>query len=112
MQGKNILGWMATAAVCGSLLLASPALGAPGRIVKRQRHQQERIAKGIQSGQLTARETARLEGKEARLNREIRHDRRDGGGLSLHERRKIERQQDRLSRDIYRQKHDSQTRPH
>ena len=75
-------------------------------IRNRQERQQDRIAQGVQSGALTPRETARLEGREANLNRTIRRDRRIGGGLSLQERQKINRRQDRLSRDIYRQKHD------
>jgi hypothetical protein len=79
-----------------------------GRIRTRQARQQQRIAQGIESGQLTARETARLERKETRLNREIRRDRADGGGLSAQERTKINRQQNRLSRQIYREKHDRQ----
>jgi hypothetical protein len=79
-----------------------------GRIRTRQARQQQRIAEGIESGQLTPRETARLERKETRLNREIRRDRADGGGLSARERRKINRRQNQLSRQIYREKHDPQ----
>ena len=86
--------------------------GAPaGNIAKRQQRQQKRIAQGVNSGELTARETARLERQEARLNKEIARDRADGGGLSVAERRKITRQQNRESRRIYRQKHDGQTQP-
>lgn len=77
----------------------------------RQRAQQRRIAQGIRSGQLTPGETAKLERREAALNREIRRDRRDGGGLSARERAKIDRQQNRLSRQIYREKHDNQRLP-
>ena len=54
---------------------------------------------------------AKLETKEAALNKKIRHDRKTGGGLSRRERRKIDRQQDRLSRDIYREKHDADKAP-
>jgi hypothetical protein len=79
-----------------------------GGIQTRQARQQRRIAEGIESGQLTARETARLERNEARLNREIRRDRAHGGGLSARERRNINRRQNQLSRQIYREKHDPQ----
>jgi hypothetical protein len=81
-----------------------------GEIHRRQVRQQKRIGQGAQSGQLTARETARLERKEVRLNRQIRRDRADGGGLSAKERARIDRKQDRLSREIYREKHDAQHR--
>jgi hypothetical protein len=110
-MGKKTLSWMA-AAVAGSLLLASPALAGPGRIAKRKENQQQRIAQGVASGQLTAGETARLERKEAGLNREIRGMRQvNGGTLTPAERALVNHQQNRLSRDIYHQKHDGQTRP-
>lgn len=109
----NSLRRMAAAVVSGALLLASPALAGPGRIARRKENQQDRIAQGIKSGQLTAGETARLERKEAGLNREIRGMRQlNGGKLTPKERALVNHQQNRLSRDIYRQKHDGQTQPH
>lgn len=94
-----------------ALLLFAAAPAGAGVIHNRQERQQQRIARGVESGQLTARETARLEGREAHLNREI-HDMRsaNGGSLTPGERALVERQQNRLSRSIYRQKHDAQTR--
>jgi len=81
-------------------------------INKRQENQQDRIAKGIDDGQLTPREAARLEGQEARINREERRYRRSGDGLSLRERAKLEKDLNRESHRIYRQKHDGQTQKH
>jgi hypothetical protein len=79
-------------------------------IKARQENQQDRIAQGVKSGELTAGETANLEGKEARLNREIRRDRRaNGGNLTNKEKAKINRQQNKLSRQIYRDKHNGHT---
>ena len=76
------------------------------QINQRRENQQDRIASGIRSGSLTPRETAHLEGREAHLNREIRHDRfHDDGHLTTHERSQINRQQNGLSRAIYRDKH-------
>jgi hypothetical protein len=77
-------------------------------IARRRENQQDRIAQGVASGELNARETARLENREANLNKTIRADRKSGGGLSAQERRQINRRQNALSRDIYRQKHDAQ----
>src|SRR5579859_3593543 len=83
-----------------------------GRIQQRKENQQERIGQGVGSGQLTAGETANLEHKEAKLNREVRNDRRaNGGALTPPERRQVNRQQDRLSRNIYRDKHNGATQP-
>jgi len=73
---------------------------------KRAENQQDRIAQGVKSGQLTAGETANLEGKEAKINREVRNDRAGNGGkLTQAQRQKVNRQQNKLSRQIYRDKH-------
>jgi hypothetical protein len=73
---------------------------------KRQENQQDRIAQGVNSGQLTPHETANIERREGRINREIARDReKNGGTLTNKERRRINRQQNRLSRRIYRDKH-------
>jgi len=74
----------------------------------RQENQQDRIAQGVKSGQLTAGETANLEHKEAKLNHEIRHDRKvNGGNLTNKQKAQINRQQNKLSRNIYRDKHNA-----
>jgi hypothetical protein len=73
---------------------------------QRERLQQERIAQGVKSGQLTSGETARLEGRESRINREVHNDRAaNGGTLTSAERRQVNHQEDRTSRAIYRKKH-------
>ena len=77
-----------------------------GRIGVREHDQQKRIAQGVASGQLTPRETARLESREARLNSEVRDFREDNGGtLTPRERVEVNRQQNRISDEIYRAKH-------
>lgn len=69
----------------------------------RRERQQDRIARGIADGHLNAGEAARLENREASLNREIRQDRQQNGGrLSGQEWRQVNRQQDHLSRAIRR----------
>jgi hypothetical protein len=109
---KKIAGvTVAAAALAGFLVLPSSAEA--GRIKKRAENQQDRIAQGVKSGELTPRETARLERKEAGLNHEVKDMREDNGGkLTNKEKLRVNRQQNRLSRDIYRQKHDGQTQPH
>jgi hypothetical protein len=95
--------------VAAAMVLAASGARAEGRIQQRRENQQDRIAAGVASGQLTPRETARLERGEARLNGEIRDMREDGGGkLTARDRRVINQQQNVLSRRIYRQKHDGQ----
>src|ERR1700758_285227 len=73
---------------------------------KRAENQQDRIAQGIKSGQLTAGEAANLEHKEAGINREVRNDRAaNGGKLTGQERAQVNRQQNRVSNQIYNKKH-------
>lgn len=73
---------------------------------KRAENQQDRIAQGIKSGQLTAGETAHLEGNEAKINKEVRNDRAaNGGKLTAQEKQQVNRQQNRQSHQIYRDKH-------
>jgi hypothetical protein len=106
MNRKTTLTLVAGSALT-VLLAASPAQA--GVIANRQSRQQTRIAQGVASGQLTPRETARLEGREAALNRTIARLGSDGS-LSPSDRLRIESRQNRISRGIYRQKHDAQSR--
>lgn len=78
---------------------------------QRQRLQQERIGQGIKSGQLTARESSHLEGREAGMNHEIAHDRAaNGGRLTASQRAQINHQQNHNSNAIYNKKHNGRTR--
>lgn len=109
MKSKMTSVGFAAAFAFGILLLSTPAQAGP--ICRREARQQLRIAQGVASGQLTPHETARLERREAGLNREIHAMRQvNGGPLTPAERALVNRQQNRLSRQIYRQKHDGQTR--
>src|SRR5271166_4563821 len=75
---------------------------------QRRENQQDRIANGVQSGQLTAGETKNLEGREANLNREIKDDRQaNGGKLTAAEHRQVNNQQNNLSKSIYKDKHNA-----
>ena len=77
---------------------------------KRKENQQDRIANGVKSGELTAGETANLEKKEAAINAETKADRAaNGGKLTAAEKAKVNRQQNRVSNQIYRDKHNANT---
>jgi len=79
-------------------------------IAQRKTDQQDRIANGVQSGQLTAGETKNLETKEAGLNKEEHAMRsEDDGHLTAADRTKINNQQNHLSNQIYADKHNAQT---
>jgi hypothetical protein len=77
---------------------------------QRKENQQDRIANGVQSGQLTAGETSKLETKEAAINGETRADRAaNGGKLTSAEKTQINQQQNQLSKQIYTDKHNANT---
>lgn len=80
-------------------------------IGKRRQMQQDRIAQGIRSGQLTPEEAARAEGQQRNINQQIAADRRaNGGALTPQERRNINRRQNRASRNIYNKRHNGRHR--
>jgi hypothetical protein len=110
-----------TALIFGSAALlaltVSPAFaqqantGSPDpSIAQRKDNQQDRIANGIESGQLTAGETKNLETKEAGLNKEESNMRaEDNGHLTTADRTKLNNQQNHLSHQIYDDKHNANT---
>lgn len=103
MKLAKLIGATAVAAA-----FATPALAqTTGTVVQRNVNQQERIEQGLQSGQLTTREAAKLEGQESRVEKMESRALKDGK-LSPEERARIDRAQNQVSRDIYREKHDAQ----
>jgi hypothetical protein len=104
-------------ALIASLTLAPVAVFAqtptPGQhdydINQRKENQQDRIAQGVKSGQLTAGETSRLEHQEAGINKEERGMRaQDNGHLTKSDRKTLHQQQNQESRRIYRDEHNGQ----
>ena len=78
-------------------------------VKERQEHQQARIAKGVKSGELTARETEHLESREAKIQHDKKMAKADGH-VTPAERTKLQHEENRTSKAIYRQKHDAQHR--
>lgn len=108
------------AAVCATTLIAVSTATAerprcnwrtrdPG-VNAREENQQDRIAQGVRSGELTPREARILEAKEVRL-RHLERRLKSDGTFSPAERARLQHQLDELSREIYQQKHDAQTVP-
>ena len=86
--------------------LSSLALAA--EVDRREARQQGRIAEGVESGQLTAGETARIEKQEQRIDNQIKTERAaNGGHLTATERAQVNREQNRESRRIYAAKHNA-----
>jgi len=80
----------------------------PG-IDQRQANQEQRIDQGVASGQLNARETARLERGQQRVDN-MENRAKSDGVVTARERTRIQHAQNVESKRIYRQKHDRQVR--
>jgi hypothetical protein len=99
-----LLGSAALAQTPATTAAADPTIG------QRKENQQDRIANGVKSGQLTAGETSNLETKEAAINGETRADRAaNGGKLTAAEKTQVNKQQNQLSNQIYKDKHNANT---
>ena len=82
----------------------------PQNVYQRRQDQQNRIANGVQSGQLTAGETKNLEGREAGVNQEIHADKAaNDGKLTGQEKQQIQHQDNNISKSIYQDKHNANT---
>jgi hypothetical protein len=80
------------------------------KVGQRRENQQDRIAQGIQSGQLTPGETAKLEKQQQGINKQVAADRKaNGGALTASEKKQVNREQNQASRNIYRKKHNAAT---
>jgi len=76
------------------------------QVNRREGRQQQRIAKGIQNGKLSSRQTTNLERRETNLqNREKADMAKNNGHLTKPEQRGLNRQENRISKSIYKDKH-------
>lgn len=78
------------------------------QVNRRQTRQQKRIANGINNGSLNPKEAARLEKREAGVQRQEERDMaKHNGHLTKAEQRQLNRRENRISRSIYRDKHNN-----
>jgi hypothetical protein len=109
------LALIASLAIAPAAIFAQTTTPTPGQhdydINQRKTDQQDRIAQGVKSGQLTAGETSHLETQEAGINKEERGMRaQDNGHLTKTDRKTLHQQQNQESRRIYRDKHNGKAR--
>lgn len=98
--------------IVAAMITVMAASAQPNLVNQRRENQQDRVAQGIKSGQLTARETGNLETKAAAINQEVHTDRTlNGGKLTSQERQTVNQQQNQVSRQIYADKHNAVTQP-
>lgn len=102
---------IAVLAIAGSsLAIAQDPTPAPAKkqtIGERQVHQKARIKEGVKSGELDAKEAARLKAEQQKIQAEKKVAKADGQ-VTKEERTMIKHDQNKASRHIYKQKHDAQ----
>ena len=91
-------------------LMSVATISASAQGNRNLRDEDQRIHNGVRSGQLTARETARLEREKANLRNEAIRYKVNDGRIGPRERADLRRDNRRLDRNIFRQKHDRQIR--
>jgi hypothetical protein len=90
---------------------ASEKMNMTGKVGEAQDQQQQRIAQGVKSGQLTSAETNNLENKENAIDKEVAKDRSaNGGALTAQEKSQVRAQQNKVSKQIYKDKHNNSKR--
>lgn len=78
----------------------------------REANQEQRIANGMRSGQMTSGEAARANQRQASIDRQVHNDRMaNGGTLTPQERQQVNREQNAASRQIYRENHNDYAQP-
>jgi len=88
-----------------------PAHPRVNQVDRREQRQQHRIAEGVGSGQLTAREAARLQRQQQHIANQQRRDMAmHEGHLTRREQIQLNREQNHASRNIYAKKHNTRVR--
>jgi YXWGXW repeat-containing protein len=76
----------------------------------REANQDQRIANGLRSGQMTSGEAAKAERTQSKIDQQVHNDRAaNGGKLTGQEKQQINSEQNAASRQIYNEKHNDNT---
>lgn len=96
-------------ALCISTFLAIGAAAQTPGVNKRQKKQQHKIKQGVRSGELTAKETLKLEKEQHKIQKEKREAKEDGI-VTKKERVEIHQDQNQARKHIIRAKHNRKDR--
>lgn len=89
---------------------ADRATGSQYHPNEREANQDQRIANGLRSGQMTSGEAARADRTQSQIDQQVHNDRAaNGGRLTGQERQQINGEQNAASRQIYNEKHNGNT---
>lgn len=110
-MNRNIISTMALGLALVSIATSvQTADASKWGINQRQQRQQRRISNGISSGELTAKEAAKIQQRQAKLAAKEAQMRASGGKFTARERLKLQTGMNVNSQQIYNQKHDAQDR--
>jgi len=77
---------------------------------EREANQDQRIANGLRSGQMTSGEAARAERTQSKIDQQVHDDRvANGGKLTNQEKQQVNQEQNAASKQIYNEKHNGAT---
>jgi hypothetical protein len=83
-----------------------PGARPTSEVGQRQAYQQQRIANGVRSGEMTPHEAAHVERQESQINRQVHEDRQaNGGHLTQQERQQVNHEQNHTSQEIHNDNH-------
>jgi len=105
---ENFMKLASLAAIVAAVALPAAAQVNTPRVDQREANQQARIQQGVQSGQLTPKETANLERGQAHVDKMEAKAKADGV-VTAKERAKLAKAQTKQSRKIARKKHNKRT---
>ena len=109
---KNQGSWRLAAAIRAKAPQKKTAHYGNNKVGQRSENQEDRIAQGVKSGQLTPGETAKLEKQQKTIHKQVAKDRKaNRGTLTASEKKQINKEQNQASRNIYRKKHNAATQP-
>ncbi|MEO5572012.1 MAG: hypothetical protein ABIT08_00135 [Bacteroidia bacterium] len=97
----------ATAPVATPATTTIPDEKQKNTIPERQENQQDRVANGVKSGELTPKEAEHIEKREAAIQKEKKEAKKDGI-VTGEEKKEIKKDQKHASKAIHEQKHDDQ----
>ena len=95
--------WM-KGAVLALFISSTSGTGWAGEVKNREENQQDRIAQGVKSGELTPGEAAHLEKGEQKIETD-REKALSDGKMTPKEKAKLNREENRESKKIYKKKH-------
>ncbi len=91
------------------LVIAAPVYADTPVLDRREQSQVQRVRQGVQSGELTRRETARLVQGQTQLRR-MENRAKSDGVVTQRERTRLQQKANIESRKIYRKKHNGRSR--